>query len=91
MTIDDFVKEQELRRIDFIKMDVEGAELRALRGAEQTIRTFRPKLAVSLYHKRDDFIVIPSYLDCLDVGYEFFLGHYTIHREETVLFARPVD
>jgi FkbM family methyltransferase len=88
-SIDDFMKETGVERIDFIKMDIEGAELRALQGAEDTIRTFRPKLAISLYHNDDDFIVIPKYLDSLKLGYEFFLGHFTIHLEETVLFAYP--
>jgi hypothetical protein len=70
-------------------MDIEGAELPALRGAEATLRAFRPKLAIALYHRLDDFIDIPAYLDGLGLGYAFFLGHFTIHSEETVLFARP--
>ncbi|MBD0373811.1 MAG: FkbM family methyltransferase, partial [Pyrinomonadaceae bacterium] len=40
-------------------------------------------------HRAEDFIVIPNYLDKLGLQYEFFLDHYTIHNEETVLFARP--
>jgi FkbM family methyltransferase len=87
-TIDDFVKEEGLQRVDFIKMDIEGAELRALRGAEQTIRLFRPKLAIFLCHNWEDFITIPGYLGNLGVGYEFYLGHYTPRWGETVLFAR---
>ena len=53
-------------------MDIEGSELNALQGAEKTIREFRPKLAISLYHKEDDFIVIPDYLKKLNLQYEFF-------------------
>lgn len=90
-TIDDFVKEEGLKKLNFIKMDIEGSELKALQGAEQAIRTFRPKLAIALYHKADDFILIPSYLENLKLGYEFFLDHFTIHREETVLFACPTE
>jgi FkbM family methyltransferase len=89
IAIDDLVEEEQLPRVDYIKMDIEGAELKALRGAERTIRTFRPKLAVSLYHDWDDFILIPGYLNNLSLGYEFFLDHFTIHAEETVLFAHP--
>ena len=74
---------------NFIKMDIEGSELTALQGAEETLRTLRPKLAISLYHRIDDFIAIPDYLNKLGLGYEFFLDHFTIHREETVLFASP--
>jgi len=90
LSIDDFVREKKLPRVNYIKMDIEGAELRALQGAEGTIRTFRPKLAISAYHKEDDLVVIPNFLDKLGVGYEFFLDHFTIYQEETVLFAYPV-
>lgn len=89
VSIDDFVTKENLPRVDFIKMDIEGAELQSLKGAEQTIRTFRPQLAVSVYHKETDLAEIPDYLDSLGVGYEFFLDHFTIHTEETLLFATP--
>lgn len=89
LSIDDFVKEQGLPRLDFIKMDIEGAELKALRGAEQTLRTFRPRLAISLYHKDEDFVEIPQYLESLNLGYKFYLDHFTVYRSETILFADP--
>jgi FkbM family methyltransferase len=88
LSIDSLVKANGLQRVDFIKLDIEGAELQALKGAEQTIRRFRPKLAVSLYHSLDDFVEIPAYLRSLGLGYEYYLDHFTIHHEETVLFAR---
>lgn len=87
--IDDFVKEEGVEKVDFIKMDIEGSELKALQGAEHTIKRFRPKLAIALYHKEDDFIAIPNYLKSLGLEYDFFLDHFTIHREETVFFACP--
>jgi FkbM family methyltransferase len=89
VTIDGFVKDERIGRVDFIKMDIEGSELKALQGAAKTIHSFRPKLAISLYHKKEDFITIPKYLAELDVQYEFYLDHFTIHGEETVLFASP--
>lgn len=89
ISIDDLVRDRALPRVDFIKLDLEGAELPALQGAEQSIRRFRPRLAVSLYHRKEDFIEIPRFLAGLDVGYRFHLDHFTIHDEETVLFAAP--
>ena len=88
LSIDDLVSQQSLPKVDFIKMDIEGAELNALRGAEQSLRAFKPSLAISVYHRDDDWITIPDYLDSLDLGYEFFLDHFTIYGSETVLFAR---
>ena len=69
-------------------MDIEGAELPALRGATSVLQKFRPKLAISLYHSMDDFVDIPKYLNSLELGYEFYLSHGTIYHEETVLIAR---
>jgi hypothetical protein len=69
-------------------MDIEGAELFALEGARNTIRRFKPKLAIAIYHSIDDFVTIPKWIMDLDVDYNFYLGHYTIHEEETVFFAK---
>ena len=88
MAIDDLVAKERLESVDFIKLDVEGAELLALKGAKQTLKQFRSTLAISLYHNLDDFVTIPAFLRELEVGYEFYLDHFTIHREETVLFAQ---
>lgn len=89
ITIDDFVAAEKPGRIDFIKMDIEGSELAALQGAENTLIRDRPKLAISLYHRPDDFITIPQYLSLVLPDYSFHLEHYTIHNEETVLYGLP--
>ena len=89
VSIDDIVKQLNLPRVDFIKMDIEGAEFPALRGAERTIRTYCPKLAISVYHQLSDFVTIPRYLADLKLGYKFYLDHHTIYQNETVLFAVP--
>ncbi|MGB6787381.1 MAG: FkbM family methyltransferase [Candidatus Acidiferrales bacterium] len=88
-TLDDFVSENSLKRVDFIKMDIEGSEPKALAGAERTIRSYRPQLAISLYHDPSHFALIPNWLAGLGLGYQFYLDHFTIFEEETVLFARP--
>lgn len=85
--IDDLVAAGDFPRIDFIKMDIEGAELEALKGSESVLRQFKPKLAITVYHDFKDFWTIPQYLDSLCLGYRFYLRHFTIHAEETVLFA----
>lgn len=75
------------RPITFIKMDIEGAEAEALRGAERTIRTQRPKLAISVYHKPEDIIDIPRMLLEYQPDYRFYLRHYCIFANETILYA----
>jgi hypothetical protein len=76
-----------LSRIDFIKLDIEGAEASALRGASRTIREDKPRLAISLYHRLQDFYELPLLLRGLNPGYRFAIDHYSIHSEETVLYA----
>ena len=88
-TLDSYVQRMGMKRVDFIKMDIEGAELGALQGAAATLKTFRPRLAISLYHRPDDLLRIPLWLHSLDLGYGFYLEHYTIHYEETILYACP--
>jgi FkbM family methyltransferase len=89
ITVDDFVQSNNITKVDFIKMDIEGAEPYALKGAIETIKKFRPKLAIAIYHSLDDFVNIPQWILDLNLGYEIFIGHYTIHSEETVCFAKP--
>lgn len=87
ISIDDFAHRKELKKLDFIKLDIEGFELQALKGAEKIIDRYRPKLAISLYHKPSDFFDIPIFLKAKFPFYQLYLDHYTIFSEETVLYA----
>ena len=89
ISIDDAVQQNDINKVDFIKMDIEGAEPEALKGAVRTIEKFRPKLAISIYHNLSHFSQIPSFIDSLGLGYKFYLDHFTIHTDETILFALP--
>lgn len=91
ISIDDFASRNNVLRIDFIKMDIEGAELNALQGAVNVIRRCKPKLAISVYHDLSDFATVPAFISSLNLGYRFYLDHYTIHEEETVLFATTAN
>lgn len=74
-------------KVTFIKLDIEGAEREALVGAEQCIKRNKPKLAISVYHNPDDFIVITDYLSNLVPEYKFVLRHYHSDCIETILYA----
>jgi FkbM family methyltransferase len=87
ITIDDFVRKNNVEKVDFIKMDIEGFELAALHGANATIQQHKPKLAISIYHMNEDYISIPHYLKSEFPFYDFYLGHYTIYDQETILYA----
>ena len=87
MAIDDLITRGMVDRIDFIKLDIEGAELRALKGAEMVLRKYRPRLAISVYHQEKDMWEIPMWIHGLGLDYRLYLDHFTTHLEETVLFA----
>ncbi len=77
----------ENRPVTFLKMDIEGSELAALRGAERIIREQRPKLAICVYHKPEDMWEIPSLILQYDPDYKLYLRHYSLCDLETVLYA----
>lgn len=71
VTIDTFLREIPRPERLFLKMDIEGAEMDALRGARQTLETYRGRLGFSIctYHKKDDISEIPALLSA--EGYDF--------------------
>lgn len=74
-------------RASFIKMDVEGAEYNSLIGARETIMQYKPKLAISVYHKRNDIWEIPMLILKYNSDYRFFLRTYSFTGNDTVLYA----
>ncbi len=89
ITVDKFFRLRLLKKVDFIKLDIEGAELDALRGSLRTIRRCRPQLAVSIYHKITDLFEIPIFLSDSLRNYQFCLGHYSGSFSDTVLYCIP--
>lgn len=75
------------KTVTFIKMDIEGAEMEALKGAANIIKEQRPRLAVSIYHKREDIWKIPLVILELCPDYNFYLRHYSFGNYDTVLYA----
>ena len=77
------------RPISMIKMDIEGAEMAALAGAEKIIRQQRPLLAISCYHQLDHLWRIPLWIRALDVGYRLRLLHHGTSYSDSVCYGIP--
>lgn len=75
------------KHVTFIKMDIEGSEYQALRGARNTIGKYKPKLAISIYHKIEDIWELLWLIHEMNPKYTFFLRHYSFADNETVLYA----
>ena len=60
VALDDFLKENSISKLDFLKVDVEGFEDRALKGASKSIGAFKPILYIAGHHRKDDSTRIPS-------------------------------
>lgn len=73
--------------VTFIKMDIEGAEIPALKGARKTIIRNKPKLAICIYHKPDDLWEIPELIHSFVPEYKFYIRHYGPRCRGTILFA----
>jgi FkbM family methyltransferase len=70
-TIDALVAELKLPHVDFIKMDIEGAEKQAIKGAANTIKRFRPRMSLSSEHLEDDFTAIPALVHSIEPNYTY--------------------
>lgn len=69
-TLDDYVLKNNLD-VGLIKVDIEGYEQEFLKGAENTIKTQRPALLISIYHKPDDYLYIKPIIESWNLGYKF--------------------
>lgn len=85
-SIDEFIGNS---KCNFIKMDIEGSELPALRGAMNVIKRERPILTICIYHSLRDFWEIPEYLMNELDNYKFYVRHHSVISCETVLYAIP--
>ena len=75
------------KRITFIKMDIEGAEYEALMGARRLIGENRPRMAISVYHKFEDFITLADLVLSLHSDYKISFRHYGFDELETIMYV----
>jgi FkbM family methyltransferase len=85
-TIDDVLGD---RRLTYVKMNIEGAEIDALTGGRKAIGKWRPRLAISVYHRPSDLWRLPQLVLELNPDYRLYLRQHDGGIIETVLYALP--
>ena len=88
-SIDEFALDKNIK-VDLIKMDIEGSEIEALRGARKTIQTFGPRLQICSYHNFDDLWEIPILIKELFPDYRLYLGHHSQNLFDTIVYAHRI-
>ena len=83
-SIDDLCADE---KVTFIKMDIEGSEIEALRGAERVIKRDKPRLAICIYHKPEHLYEIPFLVREMVPDYKLYIRHHSPGLVETVLYA----
>ncbi len=71
----------------YICADIEGEEINMIHGAKKTIKSFRPSLAISVYHEASHIWKIPNLIQKINPEYRFYLRNYTGFCAETILYA----
>ena len=85
-TIDDVLG---ARRLTYVKMNIEGAEIDALQGGWNAICKWLPRLAISVYHRASDLWRIPEVISEISSEYQLYLRQHDGGIIETVLYASP--
>lgn len=79
------------KKIDMIKMDVEGAEMATLVGTQEVLKKNKPIMAICVYHKEEDILVLPAYVESLGIKCQIYLRHYSDNQTETVCYLVPEE
>lgn len=84
VSLDDTVYDE---KPTFIKMDIEGSELQALKGSINILKDYKPKLVICIYHKPEDLYEIPLFIKSIIPEYKLYIRQYSNSRFETVCYA----
>jgi hypothetical protein len=88
ITLDDWTLKNNISRIDFIKMDIEGAEIQAMQGAIHVLKKFKPNLAIASYHIVDNkptYLWLENFFKAINYPYKTVKFRYN----EIITFAGP--
>jgi hypothetical protein len=81
------VAELKLPRVDFIKMDIEGAEKQALAGGARTLAAYRPRMEISVDHLPEDPRMVPDVIRQIQPDYRIECLETELHRKQLRLDA----
>lgn len=84
--LDELINEE----VSYIKADIEGHEYRMLLGAKNIIKTYKPRIAVCVYHNVVDMFSLPILIKQIDSNYKLHIRHHSYGFEESVLYAVPI-
>lgn len=90
-SIDDFCRKNKISRVNYIKMDVEGSEPEVLKGALKTIDKYKPRMAVSIYHKLEHHWELPMYVLEKFPFYKMAFSHYSNYFDGSIMYFSPED
>lgn len=79
ITLDSFVVDNDIHKVDYIKADIEGAERYMLMGATNTLKTMAPELSICTYHLSDDREVLTNLIKKANPGYKIVYGAKKLH------------
>lgn len=91
-SVDAMITKLGLERLDFIKMDIEDEEVKAIKGATETLRKFRPKLSIAVYHSYENAIQIKQFIKRHAPKYKVWFGGCYLHEKPArpyMLYAVP--
>lgn len=91
LSLDLYVERYSVPRVDLVSIDVEGAESHVLDGMVSTIERFRPKLQISMYHRKPDIFNLAFQVERMYPNCAFYLGHHNTYSTETDLYVVPLE
>ena len=90
-SLDIWIEKNNITKVDFIKMDIEGAEIFAINGAISTIKKYTPKMAISVYHLFEDIWQIPKRILEINPNYRICLKQPKPYLTETCMHFIPAE
>lgn len=74
-------------KIDLIALDIEGSEIEALEGGQETIKKYMPKLGICVYHRLNHYVDVPLLIKRINPEYKLYFRHHSVVSTESVIYG----